>query len=110
MPQPATNPRLRQERLERLKRMRGAAAGGADGSAPASAAAGGGGAEEGGGEDAALGPRPVPEEMSAAIARGLPQGKRRRVIDALAALEGSDDDDGEEEDEDEGLDWRRKAV
>jgi hypothetical protein len=67
---------------------------------------------------AAVGPGPVPASMSAAIKAGLPQSRRGRVMDALAAVMGdggSGEEEEEDDDEDEGgeggvLDWRRKAV
>lgn len=62
-----------------------------------------------------LGPGPPPAEMSAAVAAGLPQGKRRRVVDVLADVldaggSGDDEDDDDSDDAGGALDWRRKAV
>ena len=106
---------MRQQRIERLRLRRAAAANGdADdpGAAPGSSHAA---AYE---EDAtALGPGPAPQELRNVIAAGLPSGRRRRVMDALVDVLGAGGSDGGSgsggesgEEDDELLDWRRKAV
>ncbi|GBF96093.1 hypothetical protein Rsub_08969 [Raphidocelis subcapitata] len=104
--------RMRQERIERLKRMRAGAAAGAGG---APGPLGGGGGEEDEDAAGALGPGPVPRTMASAVAAGMPQAKRRRVLDALADVldaggSGSGEESGEGGEDDAVLDWRRKAV